>query len=321
MSEAANNYRGEKEVRLLRMVSLCSVVVAVTIITVKVAAWVQTDSLSLFSSLVDSFLDLVASMINFFALRYALMPADEDHRFGHGKAEDIAALMQSGFIAASGMFVAVEAGRGLFNPAPVTHADFGISVMVFSTVITIALVLFQLYVMKRVKSSLIAADSLHYQTDLLLNVVVIGALYLSQYGDMELVDPILAMCIALYIMRCAWKVGKTSVDNLMDKELSEKERGHIMNLICSHESVKGVHDLRTRSSASKPFIQFHLELDPMMELREAHRISDEVEIILHREFKDAEIIIHQDPEGEEVVPLYMSRVVSVTRPDDEECKD
>lgn len=292
----------QPQTQLMRYATYASVLTAAVIIVAKMFAWFYTDSLSLLSSLVDSILDIVASIINLFALRYALKPADEDHRFGHGKAEDIAAFSQSAFIAGSAIFIGTEAISRFLNPTAIEHSMIGIWVMLFSIIMTTILVMFQRYVVKRTKSTIVEADSLHYLTDFYVNIAVIVALLLYQFFDLKFVDPIFALGIAAYIFYTAWKVARKSFDHLMDKEFEEEDRQKIIVTALQHPLVKGLHDLRTRSSGIKPFIQFHLELDGDISLTEAHTISDEVEALVMKAFPNAEVLIHQDPEGLESLP-------------------
>ena len=296
--------------KMMRLATVFSVGVALIIISVKLVAWVMTDSLSLLSSLVDSVLDVLASLISFFAVRYSLQPADEDHRFGHGKAEDIAAFAQSAFIAGSGAFIFIEAISRFITPHKIEHEAVGIAVMVFSSILTLALISYQRHVIKHTNSSAIKADSLHYHTDLLVNALVILSFIVVMVWDVPIVDPILAFVISAYIFMSAWKVGRGAFDKLMDKEFDDSERKRIMDVILSHPEVKGMHDLRTRSSGIKPFIQFHLELDREISLVKAHEISDVVEMELIEIFPNAEVLIHQDIEGD--ARLEVGRVVPLT---------
>lgn len=303
----------KKQQKLMKMATLASVLVALTIIIIKLIAWIATDSLSLLSSLVDSFLDVAASMVSFVAVRYSLQPADEDHRFGHGKAEDIAAFAQSTFIAGSGLFIVVEAISRFITPHPVTNEVTGIIVMVAASVLTLALIAFQLYVVRQTNSSAIKADSLHYQTDLLVNILVIGSFVASMFFDISFADPVLAVFIAIYILKSAYKVGRGAFDNLMDKEFSDEERTVIMDVILSNPDIKGVHDLRTRHSGLQQFIQFHIELDAELKLSDAHSICDAIEAEINKIYPSAEIFIHQDTDEVDNIALEKGRAVPVKK--------
>ena len=291
--------------RLMRMAAIASVSVAAVLIVTKFGAWVATDSVSLLSTLIDSFLDAAASVINLIAVHHALQPADREHRFGHGKAEPLASLMQAAFICGSAAFLLIEAGQRIINPREVVNTDIGYAVMVFSIVMTILLVGFQRHVVKKSGSIAIDADSLHYKTDLLINFGVIISLYLSSALGWQYADPLIAVAIAAYIVKGAWGIGKAALAILMDRELDDAERAKIYEIVKAHQEVKGVHDLRTRSSGIQVFIQFHLELDGDMPLKEAHEISEQVEQELMDAFPNAEVIIHEDPEGvEEPVAVF-----------------
>lgn len=283
--------------KLMRAAAIASVSVATILIITKFFAWLMTDSVSLLSTLIDSFLDAAASLINLLAVHHALQPADREHRFGHGKAEPLASLAQAAFICGSAAFLLIEAGQRIASPRDIANTEVGYAVMVFSIVLTLALVVFQRYVVRKSGSIAIDADSLHYKTDLLINLGVIASLFMSSYFGWKYADPLIAILIAVYIVKGAWEIGKTSLSILMDRELEDEERQKIRDIVMAHEEVKGLHDLRTRSSGVHVFIQFHLELDGDMKLRDAHDISEEVERELMDAFPNAEVIIHEDPEG------------------------
>lgn len=283
--------------RLLKAATYASVATAGTLIVVKAMAWGLTGSVSVLSSLVDLLLDIMASAINLYAVRHALQPADAEHRFGHGKAEAIAGLGQAAFIVGSGVYVTYEVIQRLINPQPVTHGMIGIAVMLFSIVMTIALVLFQRYVVRRTASVAITADLLHYVSDVLTNGSVIVALILASSLGWHLVDPLFGAGIAAYIIYSAWTIAAQSLNLLMDRELSDEARERIFKIATSHPGVTSAHDLRTRSSGRHAFIQLHLEMDGSMTLNRAHEISDAVEASIKAEFPDAEVIIHEDPDN------------------------
>lgn len=283
--------------RLMRLATYASVSVAVVLIAVKVIAWTMTESVSMLSTLIDSMLDAFASVINLFAVHHALQPADREHRFGHGKAEPLAGLAQAAFICGSAAFLLLQAGDRLIHPRMVINTDVGYAVMVFSIILTVALVVFQRYVVRKSGSVAISADSLHYQTDVLINASVIVSLYVVSEFGIIVADPLFAIAIAGYIIWGAWKIGQQSLDILMDKELPDEERKRIRAIVTGHPEVLGMHDLRTRTSGAHVFIQMHLELDPQMTLIRAHDITDAVTDELMAVYPNAEVIIHEDPEG------------------------
>lgn len=282
--------------RLMRLATYASVGVASVLIVTKFVAWVMTDSVSLLSTLVDSLLDAAASVVNLIAVRHALQPADAEHRFGHGKAEPLAGLAQAAFIAGSAVFLLFEAGDRVVSPHMIVRAPVGYAVVVFSIVVTIALVLFQRYVVRKSGSVAISADSLHYQTDVLINGSVLVSIFLSSEMGIAHADPLFAIGIAVYIIYTASQIGKEALHILMDRELPDEDRERIKEVARSQPGVQGVHDLRTRSSGAQVFIQMHVEIDGDLPLREAHEIADRVEIEVGNAFPNAEVIVHQDPD-------------------------
>ncbi|MBI1732682.1 MAG: cation diffusion facilitator family transporter [Gammaproteobacteria bacterium] len=292
---------------LLRRATMASVAVACVLIVFKAAAYFITGSVALLSSLVDSLLDSLASLINFFAVRQALVPADREHRFGHGKAEPLAGLGQAAFIAGSAVFLVVESVNRLVNPINVSHGSVGIAVMLVSLALTLLLVAYQRYVVRRTQSLAIKADSLHYASDIVLNLSVILALVLSAQLGLRVADPLFALGIAGYIIWSAVQIARQSLHQLMDHELPDADRARIMSVCRRHEAVRNVHELRTRASGMDIFIQLHLELDGNLPLLQAHRVADEVEQELRREFPNADVIIHEDPAGVEEGARHQER--------------
>jgi ferrous-iron efflux pump FieF len=287
----------ERYVRLLRLATRASVATAAILITAKATAWLMTSSVSLLTTLIESLMDLAASIVNLLAVRHALQPADSHYRFGYGKAEPLAGLGQAAFIAGSAVFLIIEAIDRLITPKPVTNEAVGIGVMVLSMVVTFALIRFQSYVVRQTKSLAINADSLHYKGDFLVHGSVIVSLLLSAAFGWQISDPIFGIAIALFILINAKTIATESLSILMDRELEESERRRIHSIVLSNPDVVDIHDLRTRSSGPRVFIQFHLELAPDISLTRAHEISDAVEAKLRAAFPNAGVIIHQDPEG------------------------
>ena len=282
------------DARLLRLATYASVGTASVLILVKFVAWYLTDSLSLLATLIDSLLDVAASLVNLFAVRHALVPADREHRFGHGKAEPLAALGQAAFISGSAIFLVIEAISRFAHPRPLLHGDVGIAVMVFSILATLLLVGFQRYVIRRTSSIAIRADSLHYVGDLLVNAAVIVALLLIANFGWTFIDPLFGLGIAGYILFNAWIIARGALDMLMDRELPEEDRRRIRELVLDDREIMGLHDLRTRASGPQTFIQCHIEMDGDLRLHEAHAIADRAEDRLREAFPGAEVIVHQD---------------------------
>ena len=294
--------------RLMRQATYASIAVAGVLIVAKAIAWVMTGSISVLSSLLDSLLDAVASAVNLFAVHHALTPADREHRFGHGKAEPLAGLAQAAFITGSAILLLIQAAQRLRAPPPITDSEVGIAVMVLSIVLTLGLVAYQRRVVQATGSVAVGADRIHYASDLLMNLSVIVALVLSGWFDVRYADPLFGIAVGVYILVSALRIGRLSLDLLMDRELPDDRRARIREVVLKHPEVKSLHDLRTRSSGLDIFIQLHIEMDPEMTLRRAHQVSDAVEADIRAEFPNAEVIIHQDPEGvEEPRPTYPKR--------------
>ena len=280
--------------RLLRLATYASVATATLLILVKLAAWLTTGSVSVLASLVDSLMDVGASLVNLLAVRWSLLPADAEHRFGHGKAESLAGLGQAAFIAGSAAFLALEAVDRLIHPQPLADLGVGVAVMVFAMAATLLLLSFQRHVIRATGSTAIRADALHYATDLATNSATLIALVFAIFGWPGL-DPIFALGIAIYILYSAFQIAREAVDLLMDRELTVEDRAKIESLAAAVPGVLGVHGLRTRRSGHLPVMQLHLEFDDDLALLAAHRICDQVEAALRVEFPGADITIHQDP--------------------------
>lgn len=280
--------------RLLRLATYASVGTAAVLILVKLGAWLLTGSVSVMASLLDSVMDAAASLVNLFAVRYSLRPPDIDHRFGHGKAEALAGLGQSAFIAGSAVFLSLHAVERLLNPEPLTQVGVGIAVMGFAIVATLALLAVQRHVIRRTQSTAIRADALHYATDLAANTATLVALVLASWGWPAL-DPLFALGIAAYILYSAYQIARDAVNLLMDREMDPQAREAILRAAAAVPGVLGVHGLRTRRSGPTPVIQLHLALADGLPLIEAHRVSLAVEAVLLDLMPGADVIIHQDP--------------------------
>ncbi|MEP6390600.1 MAG: cation diffusion facilitator family transporter [Halioglobus sp.] len=295
--------------RLLRLATVSSVTTATLLIAAKLGAYVMTGSVSILASLIDSVLDAGASLVNLFAVNYSLSPPDEQHRFGHGKAESVAGLAQATLICGSGIYLIVESIERLVNPPQLQDLGIGLAVMAFAILATLILLAIQHHVIERTGSVAIRADSLHYKTDLFTNTAIILALVLTQWGWSGM-DPIFALGVAVYIIYSAWHIGYEAFNDLLDKELPDERRQEILDLINEHPEVEGAHDLRTRLSGRTVYIQVHIELEDHMPLIQSHKISDEVEEALLKRFPTADIVIHQDPVG--IVEQRIDDVVSPT---------
>ncbi len=284
----------EKYARLVQMAAWAATIVASLLLLMKLVTWWYTGSVSLLASLVDSLIDLMASLTNLVVVRYALQPADAEHKFGHGKAESLAALAQSAFIVGSACFLLLNGFDRLVRPTELHHPEAGVIVSAIATLITGGLVIFQKWVVRKTGSQAISADSLHYQTDVLMNIAIMVALALAWNGIVWS-DAVFAMAIGVYILVSAFGIAKEAVQSLLDHQLSIEEQDKILQLVSNIAGVEGVHDLRTRQAGMTRFIQLHLELDDNLRLIEAHRIADKVEDVLEEAFPGADILIHQDP--------------------------
>ncbi|USD60655.1 CDF family cation-efflux transporter FieF [Vibrio sp. SCSIO 43140] len=280
--------------KLVTTAAWAATTIATILLIAKVITWWVTGSVSLLASLIDSLLDIAASVINLVVVRYSLQPADKEHTFGHGKAESLAALAQSMFITGSACFLILNGVDRFFRPHELNSPELGIYVSLFALVLTSGLVAFQKYVVKKTGSQAIAADSLHYQTDLYMNVAIMVALGLSWYGIGQ-ADSVFAVAIGVFILVSAIKMAYEAVQSLLDRQLPEEELVVIRQVCNNVEGVIGVHQLRTRMSGPVRFIQLHLELDDHLPLIEAHRIADLAEEKVIEAFPGADVIIHQDP--------------------------
>ncbi len=284
----------ERRARLLHLATTASVATALLLIAAKLAAWVATGSVAVLASLVDSLMDTFASIVNLLAVRYALTPADAEHRFGHGKAESLAALGQATFIAGSAVFLGLQAVDRLLHPQPLEATGIGLTVMGFSIVATAGLLAIQRHVIRATGSAAIRADALHYATDLVTNLGTIAALLAGRFGFPG-ADPVLALGLAGYILYSAVGIAREAVGALMDRALPDDTQARVLELARAQSGVLGVHDLRTRQSGHTAFVQLHLELEDRLPLVEAHAIADAVERAIRTALPGAEVITHQDP--------------------------
>ncbi|MDQ2893268.1 MAG: cation diffusion facilitator family transporter [Pseudomonadota bacterium] len=277
--------------------ALASVAMAGFLLALKsFAAW-QTGSVAMLGSLADTGLDLLASLVTLYGVRLAATPADHDHRFGHGKAEALAALFQVALITASAAGIAWRAIRALGSDAPTTDAGFGIGVSVIAILATAVLLWYQRRIIRQTGSVAIMADNVHYQSDVLLNGSVIVALVLDQYFGWHKADPVFGIVIALWLAWGAFKASSTAIDQLMDKEWPEAQRAAFLDVAAHQPGLKGIHDFRTRRSGSQDFAQFHMEVARDLTVNQAHDIVERVEHSLRDVFPKVEVLIHLDPEG------------------------
>jgi len=280
--------------KLVNRAALAATTLATVLLIVKIFAWWHTGSVSMLAALVDSLVDIAASLTNLLVVRYSLQPADDDHTFGHGKAESLAALAQSMFISGSALFLFLTGIQHLASPETLHAPLVGIVVTVIALFSTLTLVAFQRWVVRRTRSQAIRADMLHYQSDVVMNGAILVALGLSSYGFVR-ADALFALGIGVYILYNALRMGYEAVQALLDRVLPEHETQEIINVVTNWPGVRGAHALRTRQSGPTRFIQLHLEMEDQLPLVQAHQVADQVEQALLKKFPGSDVIIHQDP--------------------------
>ena len=279
----------------MRLATRAALTVALTLVLAKAIAWWLSGSVSLLAGLTDSLLDSAASLINLIAVHFALRPADEDHRYGHGKAEALAGLGQALFIGISAVLIGLQGVERLQSPQPLAAEGIGIAVMLLSLALTVALLAFQRKVVRETGSTAIHADSLHYRSDILLNSSILLALLLTRFGWQQM-DAIFAIGIAVYIFWSALSIVRGAIAVLMDEELPSETTQHMYALATAVPGVLGAHDLRTRISGTRWFVQLHLELPGEMSLSQAHAHCVAVEKAIHDHYPRAEVLVHADPQ-------------------------
>lgn len=281
-----------------RHAALAAVVLSLGLVGAKGWAWLAGGSAALLASLVDSMIDALISATNYLAIMYARRPADDDHRYGHGKMEGIAALVQAAFIAGSCAFVLLEAVRRLSNPEAVGAVGLGVWVLVAATIFTIALSQYQKHAARQSRSLAIEADAAHYASDVAVNIGVIASLIAGKALGWLWLDPLVAVLVAAWLLYSAWGIGAKAVDMLLDREIDEGTRDEILTIIRFCPGVDDVHDLRTRRSGDKTLVSFDIEVDPSLSLLDAHDIARNVEEKILETIPQAEIMIHIDPRGD-----------------------
>ena len=295
---SGGHLHGAERSSLTSRAALASIALALLLIGLKAWAAVETSSMAMLGSLADSGLDLIASLVVLLGVRVAAQPADREHRFGHGKAEALASLVQVILISISAIFIAFRAIERLIGGAQTTHAELGIGVSFVAIVFTLALIAYQRYVVRRTGSVAIATDRLHYASDLMLNGSVIAALVLDQYAGIVGADAVFGILIALWLARSAWQSSSQVLDQLMDREWPDELRQQFLAATKDYPELAGLHDLRTRTSGTHHFAQFHVWVPADWTVREAHDRLDRAEEELQKRFPGTEILIHVDPEGQ-----------------------
>lgn len=287
----------EKNNRLKKTATIASISLAVSLCLLKTFGALYTGSLSLLSSMIDSLADIFASSITFIAVRISSKPADSEHRYGHGKAEAISALIQSAFVAGSGMFVMYDGIRRLITPTPIEKTGIGILIMLISLIATTVLIAFQKYVTRKTNSQAISADSAHYTVDVVTNLSIILTLIAVEIFHVSWFDTLTAFAVSAYLIYNAYKLARDAVAVLTDCELSSEIRMNIKKIVLNCPFAKGIHDLRTRDLGGAYMFEFHLELDGNLSLYQAHEYTDLVEKEVKKAYPDSQVIIHEDPAG------------------------
>lgn len=299
---ADDSVRDHDELRrtLTRRAATASISTALFLIFLKIWASWGTGSVAMLGSLADTALDFFASVVTLAAVHYAAIPADDDHRFGHGKAEALAALFQVAIISISALAIGWRAVHRFDNGAATEGLEIGVAVSLVAIAATLALLVYQRHIIRRTGSVAIMADHVHYQSDLLLNLAVIAALALDQLLGLRWADPLFGIAIALWLLWGAWRAGRHAIDELMDREWDSAKKQAFLAVVKTHPGLSTINALRTRTSGGRDFAQFNVGVDPQMTLDAAHRIMDEVEAELRRAFPGTDVIIHPEPKGHRI---------------------
>ncbi len=293
----AHNHHHHSHGALTKRAAIASVSMALFLLVLKIFAAAETGSVALLGSLADTAFDVLASLLTLFSVRYAAMPADDDHRFGHGKAEALSALLQVILVTVSAILIAWRAIVRLGAQEKTAQPEYGIGVSIIAIVATLGLLAYQRYVVRKTGSVAIQADHVHYQSDLLLNIGVIIAILFDTLLNVRGADPVFGIIIAFWLLWGAYRAAGMALDQLLDREWPQEKRQRFIEVALRHPELRGIHDMRTRSSGVHDFCQFHVWVDPNMTVEAAHRIMDEVEQALMDEFPGVEVLIHPDPEG------------------------
>ena len=294
---AAYTISREESARLTRRVTTLSVATSLLLTVLKAGVWLASGSVSILASLADSGLDLIAALGTFVAVRYAAAPPDAEHRFGHGKAEAFASLVQAGLVFASAALIGQEAIRHVAEPRPLQHQGWGVAVMALSTVLTVSLVVAQTKVLKRTRSVAVSGDRAHYLADIVSNVVALAAIGASALVGISGFDAAGGIAVAVVLLWGAIGVFRQASDELLDRELPDEARARIVSLMTEDARLTGVHQLRTRAAGPTVHIQMHADLDPELSLENAHEVVVAAEKRVLDAFPNADIIIHADPRG------------------------
>ncbi len=284
--------------KLAKNVIYFAIFISVVLLGLKSWAWLQSNSISVLSSLTDSLIDVVISAINAMALIYALRPADKDHRFGHGKMEAVAALLQSSFIIAACFFIALQAFENIYNNVTLTNQDQAIGILIVAILLNLLLIIVQKYAIRITDSLIVEADSAHYIGDLLMHIAVIISLIIGQYVDWRYLDLVVAALISAWLFSVGVKIGIKALDMLLDKEVFGKQRQQIVEAIYKVDGFENLHDLRILKSGNLWLISFDIEVLPQISFIDSHEITKKIEISILKLHHNAQVMIHVDPVGD-----------------------
>jgi ferrous-iron efflux pump FieF len=273
-----------------------SVVVASVLGAAKLLAAIFTGSVALAASFVDSLMDVFASSVNLVACRVATRRPDEEHRYGHGKAEGLAGMFQGAVVGFSAVYLIVESVRRLFRPTEVVHDEWGMAAMGFAAVSSIALTRFLRRTARATGSVALHADSAHYASDALMNLAVLGGLVLVRATGLVWIDAALGLAVAGFVLRSSWSVLRLSVDELMDRS-SPADIERVREVVAREvPEVRGIHDLRTRRAGPTRFVDLHVSLDRRLSFPDAHRLSERVVQAIEAAFPGTSVQVHADPD-------------------------
>jgi ferrous-iron efflux pump FieF len=271
--------------------------VAAAMFAAKIAAWLLTGSVALLAAVADAAVDLAGAFATLAAIHYARRPADRGHRFGHGKAESLAALLQAVLLTGAAATLSGEAVQRLLVPHPLTELDTGLAVILVCLALTVAMAGFETYVLRRGDSPAIAASRAHHGVDLVIGLTVLASLGLTRLTGWQNLDAAFGIALAVFILANAASVAISAFTIVLDHELPDADRRRITEIVAAQADVRGLHDLRTRSAGDRQFIEFHLELDPDLSVAAGHAIADRVERAIRAGFPAAEVLAHQEPAG------------------------
>lgn len=299
MSDQTSSDSGQRTaLAWARAATLFAVTAAILLAGLKLYAWLMTGSAAVLGSLADSGLDLFGSLVAAGAVRYAALPPDSNHRFGHQKAEALTSMAQVALIAASATLVAWESLQRLLDPEPIQRPAYAVAVLALSLAVTLCLVTFQTIAIKRSGSLIVEGDRAHYMGDVIANSGALIAVIIGAFFAFPQADPIAGLIAAVFLAIAGWQVAKKAIPQLMDEELPEAERHIIASILNDDPDIFGFHALRTRRAGSSRFIQVDIQIDPNLSFRKAHAISDRIELAIEQAFPNADVIVHPDPAGE-----------------------